>query len=178
VQKRQADSTFVKEVAGRQNDGQAIQLQLKVSLTPVGGSYFFLIEVKSMNEVYALDEKVSQAREEAAALLATGMPRTSGPGALFDQSWEGGSVMASDVYAQQHYECGVICLLVRRGDDGDAPISWKTGCESIIELYSGVSGGFVLDGSCRHVAVLFPSVGGEMPNDPLEIPFNQAYNLY
>ena len=171
IKKRQADADFTRELLGRSSDGNEIQIQVRVSLAEVDDVDFFVIQCKSIAELYYYDDQIQRHKDVFMNTFASTMPR-----ALFPESGN----TDEEPYMVIHYDQFLLMYATfPRPEDFAANnesidmTGIRERCEEIYQLYSGVTGAIVLDSSCSHIYILY----GDYTGDLMQL-FNEVWEYF
>ena len=151
IKKNQVEPVFTRDLLGRASDGTEIQLHVRTSMVEVDDLDFFVIEFKSMAQMYHYDLAIQKHKDYMDETISMTMPL-----ALFSEMNSDGHYIISS-----YQRFILIYIMAPKPEDylaiseindfGDA----KQKIEQIIPYYNGADGAIVLDASCSHVCILF-----------------------
>lgn len=160
IKKRQAEQAFTRELVGRSSDGSDIQLQVKVTLVESEGEDCFVLEMKSLFELFCYDELIQKHKEIYDTILSTSVPLTLFP----DLGEQPMIVKKFSTFILLYIYCPRQELYASLNAASMDLSDLKGMLETIVPLFDGKcgmggasssSGSCVINTSCSHAFVLF-----------------------
>lgn len=168
MRKRQAEPVVTRDLLGRSSDGTELQLQVRASIAEVDDSDFFVIECKSLSDLFYYDMLIQQHKDDFEETLSMSMPRS-----LFPETVD------TEQYTTIHYDKYILVYVIAPTAEAYSGLSAgmdlsdvKAKIESVVPYFDGSAGAIVLDISCSHACILFVDYSGDF----LQL-FNDAWQF-
>lgn len=158
IKKRQAEPVTTRDLLGRSSDGTEIQLHVRASLAEVDDLDFFVIEFKSLADLFYYDMLIQKHKDMFEEIMSMSMPRS-----LFPE------INDDSQYTAVHYDNFILLYITSSKSEAYSSLTVgmdlseiKAKVESVIPYFDGSGGAIVLDVSCSHACVLFVDYTGDV----------------